>query len=286
MIEAPEALYLARQLNQLVRGKRITEAVAGYTPHKFTFYYGKPEEYAARLLGKEIGRARACGGMVEISVEDTLLVFSDGANLAYLAPEARIPSKYQLLVGFEDESCLVASVRMYGGVWCFPATHFKTPAASAAENLLFEYYGNARDKVQVMSADFTLDYFLSLVNREEPGSKSLKAFLATGQTIPGLGNGVLQDILFQAKMHPKKKASSLSGKQKEELYYAVKATLQEIYDRQGRNTETDLKGKKGNYIPVLCKDTAGKSCPRCGGIICKESYLGGSIYFCNQCQEK
>lgn len=56
MIEAPEALYLARQLNQLVRGKRITEVVAGYTPHKFTFYYGKPEEYAARLLGKEMPR--------------------------------------------------------------------------------------------------------------------------------------------------------------------------------------------------------------------------------------
>lgn|GEM_PF-2077218 len=30
-----------------------------------------------------------------------------------------------------------------------------------------------------------------------------KAFLATEQRIPGLGNGVLQDILWTARIHPK-----------------------------------------------------------------------------------
>ena len=87
-------------------------------------------------------------------------------------------------------------------------------------------------------------------------------------------------------MQPKKQVKSLREAQKEKLNFALKDTLQEIYEREGRNTETDLRGKKGNYIPVLSKDTAGKSCPRCGGTICKENYLGGSIYFCNQCQEK
>lgn len=104
MIEAPEALHLSRQLNRTVRGKKITEVAAGYTPHKFTFYYGSPETYPALLTGKETGPACARGGMVEMGVEDVILLFSDGANLTYLEPGAKLPSKYQLLVGLEDES--------------------------------------------------------------------------------------------------------------------------------------------------------------------------------------
>jgi formamidopyrimidine-DNA glycosylase len=39
---------------------------------------------------------------------------------------------------------------------------------------------------------------------------SAKAFLATEQRIPGLGNGVLQDILFTAGIHPKRKMAAIS----------------------------------------------------------------------------
>ena len=44
MIEAPEARLLCEQLNKTVCGKRITDVFAQYTPHKFAWFYGKPEE--------------------------------------------------------------------------------------------------------------------------------------------------------------------------------------------------------------------------------------------------
>ena len=50
-------------------------------------------------------------------------------------------------------------------------------------------------------------------------------------------------------------------------------------------TETDLFGKKGGYIPTLSKDTVGKPCPVCGEDIRKENFLGGSIYYCFECQK-
>ena len=277
MIEAPEARYLSEQLNRTVTGKKITYVFAQYTPHKFAWFYGNPEEYPQLLVGKTINAANARGGMVEIKAEDVKLILTDGVNLRYFSSGEKLPDKHQLLVGFEDESCLVASVRMYGGLWCFPEEGFNAPISA--------YYESAMSKPQVMSDAFTLDYFMGLINADDAQKKTAKAFLATEQTIPGLGNGVLQDILYNAHIHPKTKISMLSETKREELYHQVKSTLQEIYERGGRSTETDLFGKNGGYVPYLSKDTAGTACPRCGETIKKENYLGGSIYYCSGCQQ-
>jgi formamidopyrimidine-DNA glycosylase len=113
---------------------------------------------------------------------------------------------------------------------------------------------------------------------------SLKALLATEQRIPGLGNGVLQDILFNAGMHPRKKAGTLSEKERGILFDSLKKTLSEMTAGGGRNTELDLFGRPGGYRTILSKNTAGKPCPVCGAVIKKEAYLGGSIYYCENCQ--
>jgi formamidopyrimidine-DNA glycosylase len=52
----------------------------------------------------------------------------------------------------------------------------------------------------------------------------------------------------------------------------------------GRDTETDLYGQPGGYKTVLSKNTAGTACPKCGTMIIKEAYMGGSIYYCAGCQ--
>ena len=83
--------------------------------------------------------------------------------------------------------------------------------------MLSEYYRIAKSKPQVMTDAFSKKYFLGLINEEGAQKKSAKAFLATEQTIPGLGNGVLQDILYHAHIHPKKKIATLTDKEKENL---------------------------------------------------------------------
>ncbi|KIO44089.1 MULTISPECIES: formamidopyrimidine-DNA glycosylase [Sanguibacteroides] len=277
MIEAPEALCLAEQLNRTIKGKRVTDLIVKNTPHRFTFFYGDTDEYEKRLFGKTVRRACAFGGMVEICAEDIRLVYTDGVNLRYYGPGERLPSKHQLLVGFEDQSCIIASVRMYGGIWCFPTGDF--------EGSLKPYYESAKYKPQVMTDTFDISYFMELLKGEEQGKKSIKAFLATGQTIPGLGNGVLQDILYHARIHPRSKVSSLSFTQKEGLFEAIKVVLSEMYCFGGRSTETDLFGKPGGYISHLSKATLGSNCLRCGEMILKENYMGGSIYYCPGCQK-
>lgn len=163
---------------------------------------------------------------------------------------------------------------MYGGVGAF--------SEGELDNV---YYRVAKEKPSALTQAFDKTYFYGIISAADVQKLSLKALLATEQRIPGLGNGILQDILFNARMHPKKKASSLSDKDKEVLFDSVKTTISAMTSKGGRDTELDLFGKPGNYKTMLCKNTVNKPCPVCGTIIKKEAYMGGSIYYCEKCQE-
>ena len=49
MIEAPEARILSEQLNETVRGKKITDVYTQFSPHKFAWFTGSADEYAGWL---------------------------------------------------------------------------------------------------------------------------------------------------------------------------------------------------------------------------------------------
>ena len=104
--------------------------------------------------------------------------------------------------------------------------------------------------------------------------------MATEQRIPGLGNGVLQDILFKSRIHPKRRLATLGDAELGRMYSSVKSTLRDMADRGGRDTEKDLLGKPGGYKTLLSKNTFAEPCPGCGGAIVKEAYLGGAVYYC------
>lgn len=274
MIEIPEAIVLAKQINETVVGKRISNVIAAQSPHKFAWYYGEPEGYKKRLIGKILNGASSIGGYVEIIAEDVVILFGDGINLRLHSENEKIPLKHQLLIEFEGNTAISASVQMYGGLWCFKMGQF--------DNL---YYLNAKEKKSPISDDFSREYFNSIISKPGVDKVSAKALLATEQRIPGLGNGTLQDILFNAKVHPKKKVNSFSEQDKEALYFSIKSTLKEMTLQGGRDTERDLFGNYGSYKTKLSKNTVNKQCTVCGSTIVKEAYLGGSIYFCPCCQE-
>jgi formamidopyrimidine-DNA glycosylase len=272
MIELPEAAVLAKQINETVGGKKIKNVIAAQSPHKLAWYFGDPQEYKNLLTGKVISEATSYGGQVEITAGNAKLLFSDGVNLRYYNEGEKLPDKHQLLLGFDDGSFLVGWVQMYGGLSAF--------LEGENDN---KYYLIAKEKPSPLSSDFGEAYFKSLFD-EGTAKLSLKAFLATEQRIPGLGNGVLQDILFNAQMHPKKKEGTLSSTDRRVLFDSIKNTLSEMTAKGGRDTENDLLGKPGGYKTKLSKNTVGQPCSICGTLIKKEAYLGGSIYYCAVCQ--
>ncbi len=272
MMELPEAVCLSMQANDLIAGKIIAGVEAGRHPHKFAWYHGDPQAYPDMLTGRSVDRAVPVGGQLEFRLGDMRLLLGDGVNLRYCLPGDKQPVKHQLKLVFEDESALFGSVQMYGGLSAFRDGSYDNP-----------YYLVAREKPSPLSDRFDESWFGKLVEGS-PSSLSLKAFLATEQRIPGLGNGVLQDILFNANLHPKQKLGSLDKLELEHLFRSIRDTLTDMAAAGGRDTETDLLGCPGHYVTRLSRNTVGTPCLKCGLIIRKEAYMGGSIYFCPGCQ--
>jgi formamidopyrimidine-DNA glycosylase len=272
MLEVPESSTIAKQLGETVRGKAIRRAVANASPHKFAFYQGDPADYGPLLAGQVIGACAGFGAMVEISAGDRRIVLGDGACLRYYRNVEEAPPRHQLLLELDDGSALSCSIQMYGTVLAFPEGECGN-----------KYYHLARIKPPPLSGTFDRVYFESLC---ADGTDALpaKAFLATGQRIPGLGNGTLQDILFHTGIHPKRKMGTLSPGEKDGLFRSVKDTLAEMTKLGGRDTEKDLFGRPGGYRTILSKNTVGKPCPVCGTEIQKTAYLGGAVYWCPGCQ--
>jgi formamidopyrimidine-DNA glycosylase len=194
------------------------------------------------LAGKTIDEAKAYGGFVEIKTGSAVILVGDGVGLRFHDKDEKRPAKHQLLIEFTDDSALSATVQMYGGLWCFPAGKLDNP-----------YYMAAREKPSPLSEVFDKAYFETMLSAAEVQKLSTKAFLATEQRIPGLGNGVLQEILYCAQIHPKKKIREFSGDERERLFESLKLTLKEITDHGGRDTEKDLYSRPADMKPKQVK---------------------------------
>lgn len=273
MIELPEAYTLSNQLDQVFIGKTIIGAAANTSPHSFAWYSGDPSLYNEKLVGRKITGTAAYGGRPEMHADGMILSFMDGVRFKLLVGEEKRPVKHQLLLEFDDGSALACTVLMYGGMLTFPD-----------EPNDDYYYNVGKEKPSPFTDEFTEAYFDNLRSGLKP-NMSVKAFLATEQRIPGFGNGVLHDVLFNASIHPKTKLEKLTDDDMSRLFHSVKSTLREMKDGGGRDTEKDLFGNSGGYKTILSAKTVEYQCPVCGGGITKEAYMGGNIYYCPRCQQ-
>ena len=189
---------------------------------------------------------------MQIKAEDAVILLGDGVSLRFHGEKEQRPQKHQLLIEFDDFSAISASVKMYGGLWCFKEGEFKNT-----------YFLQAKDKPSPLIDKFNKTYYNSIISAPEVEKLSAKALLATEQRIPGLGNGVLQDILFNAGIHPKKKVKTFTKEDKDTLYDSIKSTLAEMTFQGGRDTEKDLFGCSGGYKTKLSKNTVNKPCSIC-----------------------
>jgi formamidopyrimidine-DNA glycosylase len=274
MLEIPEAITITSQINRSIIGRKITKVIADYSPHKFAWYHGNPQDYSEVLKENTILEAVPYGGMVRIKLDSAVILISDGVNIKYDQSGQEIPEKHQLLLELDDSSKVSAVVQMYGGIWCFQKER-------EFDNM---YYQMAKEKPSVLSDEFDKNYFDRLISSANVNKLSVKAFLTTEQRIPGLGNGVLQDILWNAQINPKCKLSKLKSEDFDMLYEKIKSVLKEMVEKGGRDTEKDFFGNKGGYKTIMSKNTIDTPCRRCGSLIKKSNYLGGSVYYCDRCQ--
>jgi len=274
MVEWPEAYVLAKQINEVAAGRTIVEAEANHSPHGFAFFNHPSELYPLLLEGKSIisanhGTGHTCGGNVEIACGDKLLVIS--TPIRYYAPGSKVPAKHQLRLLLDDGASLTCTVQMWGAMMVSDLADVKFPEAYTINQM-----------PEPVSDAFDYTYFCGMA--EGKRNLSAKAFLATEQRIPGLGNGALQDVLYNCGIHPRQRLDALTEAQMRSMFESVKTTLRAMCEQGGRDTEKDLFGNAGGYVTKLSKKTKEMPCHVCGSHIVREAFLGGNIYFCPTCQ--
>ncbi len=268
MIELPEAVVLSNQCNYWLKGRKVDFVVVNSKPHKFAWYIDEGRHYQKLLEGKSFSYSTNIAGYLCLYFEDVQAIFHDGVNLRFIETEA-VHHNHQLLIRFTDHSQLIATVAMYGGLYVTEKGVIPTP-----------YMNMSIENMNCLNPDFTYSYFISKAS----DNMSIKAFLATQQRFPGIGNGVIQDVCFYAGLHPKTKIKDCSESELRHLYEKLVSTVREMIALGGRDNEKDLMDHPGGYKVLMSNAQLKNPCTKCSGSILKENYMGGSIYFCPRCQ--
>jgi len=275
MFELPEMNVIAKQIQNTLKGKTIEKGSLGNSPHKFVWYNNTPAEFEELTRGKNIGNAKVMGRwmLIDFNPGYVFVLGECGGKVLYHPAGSSVPDKYHLYIIFTDNSFFTVTTQMWGAMELYKKGEEKNR----------EYIKDM--KTTPDNPGFTFDYFNNLVDSEiKKGKRSIKGLLTQDQIVPGLGNAIAQDIMFNAQIHPKYPIQDLSIMQRKTLFTSITGTIKEIFDKGGRYDEYDLFGKKGSYVRLMDKNAAGNPCPECGETIKKIQYLGGACYYCPGCQ--
>ncbi len=134
-----------------------------------------------------------------------------------------------------------------------------------------------------LDPEFTADDFRGLVRR---GRGMIKPFLLDQRHLSGIGNAYIHDILFRARIHPRRQIPGLSDAEIDALYASVRDVLGTAIVMGGAYYEKDFYGHPGGYTAEhwLVGYADGQPCPVCGATIRKIKTGSTSSYICPPCQ--
>jgi len=276
-VELPEAKILAEQMNHELRGKRVKSFLVkdcerlqriGMMDKNLTsfnqFVNGKIESVASR------------GNVIRVKFENganLILGPEYGGEIFYHTDAANVP-KFHLRLDFSDGTLLTVRLTSMGVIQVL------------RDDELERSYVYKRDfdstKLSPTDEEFTFERFSE---RMADQNKMLKSVLVGKDAVlVGVSNSTFQDILYRARIHPKRKASELAAEEKRSLYDAIRLVFKERIRLNGKDQFRDLHGKQGGYTPAMGPNMKQQTCPQCRTNIEKLSMGGGHVYLCPNCQ--
>ncbi|HET7272804.1 MAG TPA: bifunctional DNA-formamidopyrimidine glycosylase/DNA-(apurinic or apyrimidinic site) lyase [Rubrobacter sp.] len=117
----------------------------------------------------------------------------------------------------------------------------------------------------------------------------IKPLLLDQKVVSGIGNIYADEILYDARLHPRRKANTLSKGEWEALHAAIRANLAAGVEHRGTTVRLyrdvlDRPGEHQNYLRVFEKH--GRPCPGCEGEVVREKVGGRPSHFCPECQRE
>ena len=270
MPELPEITVIAAQMSKEIVGKRVAE-IEAKQPKNLNMPI---PEFVQAAKGKIVSSVSSKGKWILMKLDPgyfMLINLGMGGDLIYLDPDREPPEGYQFRLAFDDDSGFTIRFNWFGNV------HL------VAERDLAKHKQTARLGTSPLDKEFTLEYF----NRLLAGRRGrVKGFLLNQKNIAGIGNVYIQDILFEAKLHPNRDISTLSTEETGVLYSSIRKVLDQSIHLGGLAYEKDFYGRNGRFgageFKVGYKE--GKPCPTCGTMVQKIKTGSTSTYICPKCQ--
>lgn len=131
---------------------------------------------------------------------------------------------------------------------------------------------------------FTVDIFMQIIAKHKG---ALKTTLLKQDVIAGIGNRYSDEILWQAKLLPHKKASTLVEPEIKQLFSSIQDILRQAIASGGYMENRLFIGDShtGGYAKMMyVHDREGEPCKRCGHPITKTEMSSHATFYCGECQ--
>jgi len=118
-------------------------------------------------------------------------------------------------------------------------------------------------------------------------TKKIKSVLMDQERIAGIGNIYADEILFKARIHPFRKANSLTEIEIKRVFNAIKPILKLSVDKGGSSVSDfrGIDGSKGSFQTMTkVYNHEGEKCYRCKGKVERIKLGSRSCYYCPECQ--
>jgi formamidopyrimidine-DNA glycosylase len=268
MPELPDLLYIQKYLRKHVCGRTIT-AVSVKQP--IVLRVALDEAFDTALMGKRIETCELRGPFLRLALSDDrdlVLNLMLAGKLQHQKPNDKPEGFLCFSLTLEDGSKLNL---------CDEQKMAKAYIVARGSTTFIPKYDE--QGVGVLSGEFTLSLFKQLAAAH--AGKQVRVFINDQTILSSIGNAYADEILFEARIHPKTFVRTLSDEEVERLYHAIGSVLQWGIAAVEQAAQP-IHVKVRTHMRV--RNRRGKPCPRCGTTIRREGVRGFDVFFCPTCQ--
>jgi formamidopyrimidine-DNA glycosylase len=268
--ELPDLTVIAEELAARVTGRTVLEATAPAP----ILVRATPAELAA-LEGTTVGTARRRGKFLLLPFE------RDGSPFRLLAANPMLAGRFWLLPDGSARVRARTGLRLRfadGGELRYVDREMLGKLYLVAPDALDAIPGWPEMGPDADDPELTLDAFRQRIRRH-PGE--LKSLLRNSRFVAGIGNAYSDEILWDAKLAPLRRRSSLSPEEIDRLYASMRSVLEDAKIRLRKLVPPDIQEQHREFLKVHLR--GGEACPRCGKPL---RQIGGdeATTFCRTCQ--
>jgi formamidopyrimidine-DNA glycosylase len=153
----------------------------------------------------------------------------------------------------------------------------------------FNYYRAMPKHLQALGQDALLVDFEKFFTGLRRHRVAIKALLLNQNVISGVGNIYADEMLFQARIHPKTRADRLSKQRALRLFQAMREVLGQAIAHRGSSISdyVDSNGAQGEFQRLhLVYGKTGEACTVCGRAVRRIVVAQRGTHYCPVCQRR